>query len=176
MYFLAHQICLKHLLKSVSSLCKFVVLLQLTMLTNFSRTFVANSSSFLSIFPQHGPTRFVVYMGQFFCLLAGLIVNMRWKDFLLFMQITSSVSQIIVKSRWNTLCCDCHDVWPLFLGLDEIPFAGTEEMPLYKTSAKYINNAQMLNSKMKNPLQQKPWFSDWADLCMWGLVANSHVV
>jgi hypothetical protein len=51
-------------------------------------------------------------------------------------------------------------VWPLFLGLDEIPFAGTEEMPLYKTSAKYINNAQMLNSKMKNPLQQKPWFSD----------------
>jgi hypothetical protein len=34
----------------------------------------------------------------------------------------------------------------------------------------------MLNSKMKNPLQQKPWFSDWADLCMWGLVANSHVV
>jgi hypothetical protein len=49
---------------------------------------------------------------------------------------------------------------PCFFGLDEIPFAQTEEMPFYKTSAKYINNAQMLNSKMKNPLQQKPWFSD----------------
>jgi hypothetical protein len=69
------------------------------MLTSFSRTFVANSGRFLSILPQHGPTRFVVYMGQFFCLLAGLIVDMGKSFLLLFIQISPSVSQIIVENR-----------------------------------------------------------------------------
>jgi hypothetical protein len=171
-YFSAHQICLRHLLKSVPSLCIFLVLLQLTMLTSFSRTFVANSSRFLSIFPQHSPTRFVVYMSQFFCLLAGLIVDMGKSFFLLFIQISPSVSQIIVENRWNTLCCDCHDVWPLFLWVGWNPICTNRRNAFLQS----ISKVQVLNSKMKNPLQEKPWFSDRSDLCLWGLVANSHVV
>jgi hypothetical protein len=44
-----------------------------------------------------------------------------------------------------------------FFGLDEIPFARTEEINAFLQN---ISKVQMLNSKMKNPLQQKPWFSD----------------
>jgi hypothetical protein len=141
-YFSAHQICLKHLLKSVPSLCIFLVLLQLTMLTSFSRTFVANSSRFLSILPQHGPTRFVVYMGQFFCLLAGLIVNMGKSFFCCSYSSVLQFLRLLLKIGETPCAVIAMMCGPCFFGLDEIPFARTEEMPFYKTSAKYKCSTQ----------------------------------
>jgi hypothetical protein len=99
-------------------------------------------------------------MGQFFCLLAGLIVNMGESFFCCSCRLVLQFLRLLLKAGETPCAVIAMMCGPCFFGLDEIPFAGTEEMPLYKTSAKYIHNAQMLNSKMKNPLQQKPWFSD----------------
>ncbi|KAH9570125.1 hypothetical protein CY35_02G024100 [Sphagnum magellanicum] len=65
-------------------------------------------------------------------------------------------AMMYLEPEYASVCpsqCRCYRV-------SAPPVIVAEEMPFYKTSAKYINNAQMLNSKMKNPLQQKPWFSD----------------
>jgi len=80
-------------------------------------------------------------MGQFFCLLAGLIVNMGKKKFCCSYRSVLQFLRLLLKIGETPCAVIAMMCGPCFFGLDEIPFARTEEMPFYKTSAS--TNAQL---------------------------------